>query len=390
MIRLTYVVALLLLLACTSSKDKPSLVLKGEKTFLVGYRVSHKHSGSFIADNQEFFFFGDIITHKKISIFSSQATKVLDIPLNDVLKRDMIDDFSIVSLDTILVLSEHTNHLFYINRTGAIWRFVDLNPYLEKADPANRYFLISSMYQDFYMKKSAFLRCYLIWNEPDRKSRLDQYKSYFSKVNQGPFIVKIPNLFADSLNVIFGLNGLFGRFTKTDEITDDFPFYYHTDTRLFCFSSFNDSIYEVDPESLTVIGAHYVHSDQSDISRKPIRINENNVNNYADVLKRTYYREGNINRFFYDKGTNMFYICAYHSLKESAPNDQSSVNGKCSFILLDSSFSQLNEITLDASDFTPGFTIVSREGIFIFHDNPKRPDYDKKRIKFSVFKTEHI
>ncbi len=212
------------LIGCSASSDRPGLTLHGGKSFAVGHRVSHKHAGMFISQNIEYFYFGDVTTNKKISVFSNQGVKLYDIPLQSVLKRAKIDDFSVISADTVIVLSEHTNHLYFINRFGLIWKEVDLNPYLAVQDPLHKYMLLSSMYQDFYMNGQIYLRSYLIWDEPGQPSMVNQYISYFSKVNGGPFFVKISNLYGDSLKVVFGLYGFFNRFTGKNQVVDDFPF----------------------------------------------------------------------------------------------------------------------------------------------------------------------
>lgn len=379
------------ILSCNkASKKEPQITFTPIKeiTFNVGYPVSPKYTGTFKFKENEYFYFGDVTTKKCINIFTFNGDQKWNIPLNSVINDGgEIDDVSIISPDTIIILTLYTNKLYFIDRKGNCWKKLFLDSVIKPAN-GDKFEYCSSIIQDFSLNKnSLILHC--SWRANDKTiaptQDLSYVKYFYDNVFKAPCFLKITNIFEDDITYKFGLNNFYSTMVDSPHVMDDARFYYHYENKLFCFSTFSNKILEIDADLLTIKKEVIINSSYTNIGCKPIPINETTLYKIQDLVTATGRTDGAINRFLYDEYRKLFYVIVAHEIKPELQKENKYVR-PWSFIIYDTSFNKLKEFPFAAKSYNYFNTIVCKEGILISNNFNTLPDYDKTKERFMLFK----
>ena len=178
------------------------LKLTDSVEFKTGFAFHHKPSGKFYSKElgEQCYYFGDLSTTKRIKGFNSKGKELFSIPLNKIFwLGEGIDDVDIWSLDTILVLSQYTNKLYFLNHQGEIWKKLDLNEQLQ-TDSLWRYELSSSYYSKMFFNRNSLVLS-LNSGLSSKGNELYDEEQFTNQYWRMPQLVSIQELFSDSIRL---------------------------------------------------------------------------------------------------------------------------------------------------------------------------------------------
>lgn len=378
--------------ACTNMKEgrengdlwfKP----KKELTFDVGFPVTRKHTDTYISGGQELICFADVSTNKIIHFFTLDGKKQGSIPLDCVIDDGHeIDDFSIVSPDTILVNTLYSNKIYILNRKGECLERIDLDKVV-KHENGDQFEFYSSAFQDFYSNGSVILGCSYRDNikEQAPTDALENLRYFYSKMFRSPYFLKIDNIFSDSLSYSVGPEAFYHKYVSdTGYVIVESSFYHHDNNRLFCFSAYSDKIFEVGINDLEVKTEIRVKSDHSSLGADPIPLNNETVGLLQEKVNEALQTSGIITRLHYDRYRKLYYVMVYHDV----PGGKGAYkNGErpWSLLVYDEQFNKKWETKFDEKEFIGGNILVCKEGLLVSNNVKSREDYDRKKARYMLF-----
>lgn len=387
----------LLISSCNNVSDNVSekkITIKPSKeiVFDVGFPTMNRYSNIYysLPDSTEYICFGDVNTNKKIVMFTLNGEKKYDIPLNYVINDgENIEDFSVISPDSILVLSQYTNKLYFLNQKGECWKKIYLDSIVKPAN-GDKFEYSSSMYQDFILNKNTLIfGCEWRSNKNDKepKEQLEYSKYFYNNSFKASYFLKISNIFKDSIKYKFGLKNFHSKISNEPAVMVEGNSYYHYNNRLFCFSWYSDKIFEINPDLLTIKKEIQIKSKYTEIGCTPIPLNENTQNNLQDLINKNLQTQGLMNRFLYDNYRNLYYIIARHTASPNHIKDKKKADELASSLLIyDENFNKLKEILMPTESYLTSNILVYKEGILISNNLTSRKDYDRKKTRFMLFK----
>jgi hypothetical protein len=351
--------------------------------FNLGYAPMSRYSGTVELHGKEYLYFGDAMTNKCIDIVAYNTDTVCRIPLNEVIKKEEIEDFYIRNLDSIFVLSQYSNHLYLIDNKGSILKTAYFTQYLK---PHGSYDLRSSAYQDFYFNGS-FLFAGERHVEAPFEDDVKSLRYICGKMYASPHFFKFTNVFTDSAKLQTGLNGFYLKLVTSDSFLVESQFYYHIENknRLFCFSAYSDKISEIDPDSLTIKRDITIKSKYTKVGCSPVPINEETLKD-NNLISNTLQTQGGIARLFFDKYRQLFYVIVMHSVDGNAPKNNRGPYRAWSLFVYDSTFTNFSEIKMPPLKLDPFNIIVCKEGLLISTNFPMNKNYESNKAKFTLFK----
>ena len=127
-------IAVILLCSCANNDKKNDYKIQiTKRVYEMDFFPNHMYSGILFDRelNQELLYFGDLVTTKKIVFFDLEGTKIHTVHLKDAVKNSLygINNISVVSMDTILLLENYTNTLVLVNSKGEELKKIDLSLY---------------------------------------------------------------------------------------------------------------------------------------------------------------------------------------------------------------------------------------------------------------------
>jgi len=355
---------LFLLFGCGTTPESPknskTLRFVENMTFESGFLSGNVQIENFL--NEEFVCFGDYKTHKKIIAHSLDSDKEYSINLKKIADLgENILAYEIMNLDTVLVLSRYTNHLYCIDQHGHIWKSIDLSPYL---DPYGEFELMrSSTPFQFNDTTLIFSLGYLVTNLPEKDR--ENLTLYSKMRNKAPILFKVDNIFSDTLHTKLGLENLYTQFSKADRINIEGHHFEFDQKSISFYSAYSDSIYIIDPKTLRISKRRKVTSKYSKLRINALSVQEFNEN--PDLLNKLFITNGQIRGVVWDKGNQVYYCFTSHKSKgEKIP---------MSIIVLDDQLNKISEHKLDENKYQ--FTgLITSKGLLVSNYNETLNDSD--------------
>ncbi len=348
----------------------------------LGYPNTRLNSGyiNFPGDSTDYIYFCNRSTTKKISIFTINGVLKYEIPLNALdFYITEIRDFCIHSLDTIFVLSARTNKLFVLNRTGKIWRHIDLNKHLTFKEKKLKYELLPSFHQNFYYNGSLYFGVVLMDYENPYTEYLD-VKAHYQKISSdSPYLCRIDNIFTDTVSIKYGLSGFLKSFYDSTFYLSDFRYYYPVNNKLLVTSVYSNIIFEVDPNNLEIVKQHELHSNYSKIRIIPETIIEAIRN--KDGLNKGFQQQGFMDNLSYNSESGLYFIRVRHDLDSiQIEND----NHPFSIMVLDKNLNPIGESNIIDKRYIcrPIFVL---DKILIPDNSPLDDNYERTKFKYDVY-----
>lgn len=362
-------------IAC-SETDKENLELKFDKNmnFEHGYRSGYVQLEQI--KGKEYLCFADFVTHKEIVMHPLGDGDEIKVDLASIIQQgEKIMGIEVLSEDTILVLTKPSK-LFMLNHLGEIWRTIDFNPYLQQEG----YYWLSRSSTPFQLNDTTliFPLIYLMENLPLKD--WNNMEKYYEERYAGPLLFKVDNIFKDTLDVHFGLEGFYNRFTDKRyaalEGVMGFTFF---DDHIIFRSAYTDTLYKINPNTLEVVAAERVQSEYSTLGIQPITGIESMTK--QGMLSENFSSNGMINRVMYDAEINRYFVIVKHK-------PQNKEDSSWSLIVLDENLKKLNEIKMDENKYAPS-GMISKQGLLISNYFETQSDTDHfNKNTFALFRYE--
>jgi hypothetical protein len=380
--------------SCNENKKTYAPTIKAVKeiSFTTGHISPHKFSGVYFdkSTGTEYFYFGDPITKKCIDILSYEGEIKWHIPLNVVTNDgESLEDYSIVHPDTVMVLSEQTNKLYFLDSKGECWKKITIDT-IVKPKNGDQFNYYSSMFQDFYFNNNLVLCNDWRGNKNETFPLKIVSKSRFwnNHSTNAPYFLKLSNIYSKEIKWDYLSVGLLKKVTIPNGFVFDVNQYGHSEDRFFYFSIHSNKIFELDTSSFNVKKEYLIKSKYTELGFPCIEINDSTIQDIGEKSNRLYQTKGYINRLMYDKYRKQFYVIVYHETTEKEEKKRGKGASNWSFMIYDEQFNQLNEIFFDYGKYIPGFVMVCKEGVLISTNTNERKDYDKNISRFMLFKVE--
>lgn len=295
-------------------------------------------------DGKEFIVFSDYVTAQEIQIFNlNDQSLFCSVPLDEIIASgQMIAGHTVVNRDSILVLCEYTNQLILINRKGEKIKQVDLNKYLNQ-DTAYALFsrtpiltkdgtIYSGVMLDYYTNLSRGM-----FKTPEEKIMLEKHT---------PYLVAINGFFSDSIIVQHGLRNFYARFVRPEGTQMERPKIELLNNRMFMYSNFCDTIYEINPQIMEIENSYPIRSEYSVLGYETATYKESLSGLHNEHAKI----EGRVVKLFYDKVNDLFIVTCVHERSDESLESTAARTG--SYIIYDNKFNKLNEVKRDDHFFS--------------------------------------
>lgn len=391
----TFLILCTVIISCQTKKQSPKtphahiLNPHHEVTFDVGYPVRHKFNGCYFSrvDSTEYFYFADPATHKEIIFFTFKGVLKWRIPIKEMLKfGNDVNSISVVSPDTIIGLVNYSNKIFILNSLGNCWKKLDVNEQLT-ASTLGRYELTGSIFNHFLITEQDLIFCTDLQQNWDtliyNKSQLETYRFLFSRLNNRYQFIKIENIYGDP-KIQYGLKNFYPN--KSGEyLYGEVGNYCYLNKRLFIFSFFSDTIYEVKIDDFTIMNKFHIQSNETKIGYEPIHITEDYFLKTPGEASQKAKTQGRINHIYFDNYTNRFIISVMHSVPYESPDSLIAENRTWSILIYDNNFRKLDEISFNRKTYFMDI-IPCKEGILISNNWQTWNNYDKTKARYMLFK----
>lgn len=318
-------------------------------------------------DNNEYLAIADYETHAEIVLFNPEADTVQTISLKAIKDlNERVLAHEIVSYDTVLVLSRHTNNLYFLNHEGKIWKHLYLgsnlgNDQYELSRISSPGFLLSN-------KKSAvFSLSYLGADLPPNYRFWDNPELFQSNKLNAPQLVYVKDIFADSLEYSFHLAGFQRQFLTENNYTAE-GFGMHEVSNGFLYtSSFSDTVYYFNRD-FQLQQKIQITSRYNKGYIEPPTLNEAKRN--LEVLNERYANQGCIKRLVYMASKEVYLVVMAHDKLPDSPK-------RHSLIVMDANANLIGEIALPPD---------THPNLLIFDDRIFIPNYQKHKGEADYFK----
>lgn len=368
------VLALLLFLLASCTADKPRKIeqentinweFEKELDFNVGFFSGNIQKQ--IIDGEEFLAVADFESHSKMVLCNTVADTIATFSLKEVKAlNESVLACEIVSLDTILVLTKYTNNLYFLNREGKIWKQRSLDSNLgddrfELGRMAAPAFLLSN-------KKSAIFSLSYLGNDlPSNYQFWDKPADFQRNKLNAPQLVFVKDIFADSLEFSFHLDGFYLRFLNENHYTAEGFGMYEVPGGFLFSSSFSDTLYFFD-NNFQLQQQAAIPSNYSKGYILPPTLEETQAN--MQVLNDRYANQGCIKRLAFLDSAQLYLVVMAHNKGVDSPK-------KHSLIGFDTNFNYVGEVVL-----TPD----AHPNVLIFNNRIFIPNYQKYKGDDDYFK----
>lgn len=385
-------ISLILLISCDSDqshKTKLKITSQQKVTFDVGFPCNQRFIDVFNVNNEEHYYFCDVTTHKKIQIFSSDYKLKYTIPLNEVLKEcNNINNVGLIHPDTVLVLSQYTNMLFWINSKGECYNKVWMDT-ITNAESDDYFQLGTSVYQSFVIDNKTLLFS-LDWyrdlrNPVARKVGNDYIKYYYNRKNKAANFLKVKIDGTKIKAATYGLEGFYHSVVnkKEDMAIPELPYENFGNGKVFKTTFGSNKVFIIDTANLEIVKQLPVQADSTSIGTDPFDL-KSGIHNMKEWIRKSGRFNGGINRVLYDQFNQLYYIFVFPQVPESTPDGMNGDSRKWYFLVYDTSFNKIGEVPF-SKEFNGSNTIITSKGILIGKHDEYVKDYDPKKAVFELF-----
>jgi len=395
-IRFIFIVLItLFFISCSNIENKNALKSNHldyvqDYIFNIGMSVRRKHLGIYFdkQKKQEYIYFGNVVTDKVIKIFSFSNELKWEIPLDKVLKETEIEDFSIISLDTIIVLSQYTNKIFFIDNKGDVWKKVALDTIINHPVDSQYEFFTSS-YSKININNSNIILG-VDWRKKDFdkgddfKGYINWIKGFYYNVWNSDNYIRI-NI-NDFYDYKFGCK-LYKTLFPYDSIKGFVELYNYSlfNNEIYVHSDYSNKIIILNSDSLFITKTLTIKSKQSAIGAHLTPINEETLPKFQDLILKNARSSGIIVRIFFNPDDEIYYIVI---LKQISYDFYKKNKYRPKILMLyDKKFHKIEEINLPRDK--SGFILSTNKGLLINRTIVNESDnmnYFDQKLIFSLYK----
>jgi len=354
--------------------------------FLPRHTLSHVYESKSTKD--KYIYFTDLITAKKISIFSLKGQKIKDLSLPPKIhQKYTIEDIHVENKNNIFLLLKSSNILINVDSTFAIRDSIRM-PSVDEL--GRKIVLNSSIYSGIKVDENFVLECRPAIPSVRIKRNNDiVVEEYYDQIRKIPGFVSFE--LNDSQDSIMNEKYIFPELRKSfgeagDRIPE-MPYHGLSGKKLLNSSIYSDSvhIYDFNTNLRTSIR---VKSDCTSIGGAPRKLHENTLSNDARDVNDIYRYSGLINRVFYDSHRNLLYVMVFHEQKD----ENSKIYGAgrpWSLIVYNEDFEKVYEEAFEHDEYSMGFTKLTPRGLMILKQDKEQHEKNKrseeKLYTFDIF-----
>jgi len=372
--KLKFLYIVFVITSCSTPSEKATE--EEESSFLVKTKYSIEYNAGFNSysnqifeeDGREYAAFADFTTRKEIKLFDAHSASLVgSIPLDSIINQgQLISGYTMVNVDSVLVLTEYTNQLYLLNRSGEIIKKVDFNVYLN-ADTA---FMLTTCHPFMTKDKVLYFGVLFPYNENIAMGHIDDVYDQLRIEKQTPYLVEVEGVFSDSIRIRYGLRNFYSRFMGDEETSLERRQVKILNDKIFVHSIFCDTIYEVNPNTLEIDKMYTIKSNFSSFGYKSVTFDETSKG-WHNELGQT---KGRIDHILYDDDNELYYVLCYLERPLDAPRERNI--RPWSYIVYDKNFNKLQEVKMDENVYSAVSPLVIKEGILISNYPQHKNDKD--------------
>lgn len=373
-----YIMVILMFIFGCSTADKNanqaaqfSLNLIDSLEFHIGFSFMDHPSGTFYdrETKQRCYYFGNIPTNKILKVFSESGAFIDAVQLDSVQSRTPISEVEIWSMDTILALSEYTGQLFFLNRSGRVWKQVDLASLLER--DSIWYFELSSSY--FSTMNSSSNSIVLSLNaaiRPEFQARKG-IQFYTEEVWNKAQFVKFESIFSDSIHYTSGFP-MYKAIAPEDSslLNIELKSFVISEGAIYTHSYYSDRIFQLDVKTLELKEEYQIKSSYKALGKRVST--KNKTDGEIMTLMRNNAGAGMLARHFFNEWKHHHYLVV--SIDEE----------NWSLLIYNEKFSLVGEQKYSDKEYR-SFILSSEEGFFLQKAVETVQHYQEQKLKFHEF-----
>ncbi len=326
---------------------------------------------------------------KKLKLFNLDGVLIDSIPLEEATKvLDNVGNISILSLDTIIINSNYTNQLAVINRTGKVWKQLNLEDRLIDTE-SNCYDFASPFYAVEQKANTALFSAY--WRENRREKITDTvprdllgHSIYFNRhVQNAPFFVSINQLFSDSAIVKFHYPGFYKTISQEVCLLAEISNFTIIGNSIYVHSFYSNNLYKLNRLTYQLEKTIPLKSKFTTIGTHFIKLNTETIPLLQDSITYKGKTSGQIEKLIFDKNTNRYYVVVRHS---STPEAFDKNRVGFSILVLNEQLEQVNEYAFTDFKYRSYGTILCSKGLLLFHNDTSKLLIKNETIRYSLFR----
>lgn len=379
-------VAMLAFIACSPKPAKAKLV---KDLVLNNKQISDfAHTYYDRELKKELIYVYDKIIDKKIFLYSGEGQLIRTIPLNRALDTiDNIARITLISLDTIVINSYHTNEILLMNREGCVWKKIDLT-YKLNDRKGNTFEFMPCMYPITQNINRLIYNCTWLSNVMDEKSNkipdddagyLIYFYGHFLK---SPYFITLSDIVNEHPKINFHTNRFYKHISDSSHVLGEPPMFTVINNAIFINSYYSDKLFKIDASNFKVCQTIQIISDYTKIGTNPIKINKGVIGKIQDSITYKEKTSGRIERLLYSPGKKEYYCIVKH---ETTPESYDLGHIPFSVITFDTNFMKINEYLFDGYQYAYSSSLITNEGLMLFKNDTTKRLIKNANITFSLF-----
>lgn len=368
--------------SCRSDRTSATGISWGDSvTFNTGFPLNDHLSGVCQclnpSDTNDRVYFADVVTHKKISIFSSTGVLLQSVPLDAALDSlGQIDGITILHPDTIVLCGRYNNRIAIIDREGSCSVLADLSEHLRRPDGLT-YELWCSKFSPFVLEHRAYFHIALDANSigayrgPDAPRGNEVY-TYEWLARNGPHFASLDlGSIADSCRLIWGPVQ-----PHLDTIREipvvDHGSYACLNGQCFAFSIYSPVFHTLDPEGMASAREFTVRSAFTSVSREPIMLPKGGLVGMQDSTNDRLYNGGFIETLHFDRPSQHYLVVLRHRVIKVIVDGKELRRGAYTLQEYDDDFTFIRETPITDGQHRIPFMLCLSNGSFVIRSENKR------------------
>lgn len=337
---------------------------------------------------KELIYVYDKIIDKKIFLYSVEGQLIRTIPLNRALDTiDNIGRITLISLDTIVINSYHTNEILLMNRDGYIWKKIDLT-YKLTDRKGNTFEYMPCMYPITQHTNRLIYSCLWLSNVMDDKSNTipdddaDYLIYFYGHVLKSPYFITFSDIVNQRPQINFHTNSFYQKISDSSHVLAEPPMFTVINNSIFINSYYSDKLFKIDASNFKVCQTIQIVSDYTKIGTNPIKINKDVIGKIQDSITYKEKTSGRIERLLYSPDKKQYYCIVKH---ETTPESYDLRHIPFSVITLDTNFMKTNEYLFDDYQYAYSSSLITNEGLMLLKNDTTKRLIKNANTTFSLF-----
>lgn len=368
-----------LVVSCSHAKRKnnpdgglsPTKVL----TYEVGFPCNHRFNGNVKLDDNELLYFADVTTYKKIKLFTIDGEVKYTVELNGFFESapGSVIDLAIVGMDTIGLLMEGGNRVYWMDFSGTIWDTTNLVGIENHIHESSTYFP--------FAQSGSMALLGVRYHNNDYEEGVDMkhwIRRYYENYNAAPALVRVDGLFDPLPKMVPMAEKFYFNLDSANTAKIGSIYYTYDRDHAYIFSAYSSWIVQYrlkDGQLVKRIDVSEYHPELEGCP--PIKLDDDGVKNLQSYVNEGLQTSSQINRLWIDEAGQKFYLIVYG--KQTADEIKRSGERRWSLLVLDSSLQLLAKYQGDKR-FIPGDMIITHKGTLM-----AMPDSNLSTSTYALF-----